>query len=291
MEEIKSFDVYKATNKLNGKYYIGVTTQGIGNRMKNHRYKALSGSQYSFHKAIRDFGLESFTVEVIDSTEDIEEAKQLEKHWIEKLHSNNSEYGYNSDCGGDLMFHTNETKAKISAIHKGKDMSKFYTPILQYSLDGKFICEYKSMTEAQERTGICRAAILRVIRKTVKTKSKKNPYIWVYKTEYPTVPLEIDPTPWNPKPRIVNLSDRFVSTRDSQEKQGKEFGSRVASKPVIQCDKDLNILAEYESIGKAAKESGVSAKTIVDYCNGVYDNRFDDEKFLKRIRFIWRYKQ
>ena len=94
--------------------------------MKKHLYKALSGSQYNFHKALAELGLEQFTVEVIDSTDDIEKAKELEKFWIEKLHSNNSEYGYNSDCGGDIMFHTDEAKAKISAVHKGKDMSKFF---------------------------------------------------------------------------------------------------------------------------------------------------------------------
>ena len=33
MEEIRNFDIYKATNKLNHKYYIGVTTQGVGARM------------------------------------------------------------------------------------------------------------------------------------------------------------------------------------------------------------------------------------------------------------------
>ena len=36
MEEIRNFDIYKATNKLNNKYYIGVTTQGVGARMKKH---------------------------------------------------------------------------------------------------------------------------------------------------------------------------------------------------------------------------------------------------------------
>lgn len=290
-EEIRNFDIYKATNKLNGKYYIGVTTQGIGARMKKHLYKALSGSQYNFHKALADFGLENFTVEVIDSTEDVEEAKNLEKYWIEKLHSNNSEYGYNSDCGGDLMFHTEESKAKISAVHKGKDMSKFYNPVLQYSLSGKFICEYKSMTQAQEKTGVCRAAIIRSINKTIKTQSKSNPYIWVYKKDYPTVPLTIDPTDWQPKARIRTVSKKFLEARDSLNKMGGQFGSLSECKPVVQYDKEGNVIATYHSITEAVKSTGISSTTITTYCNGNNDEKLKDPKFLKRIKYIWRYKQ
>lgn len=287
--EIKNFDIYKATNKFNGKYYIGVTTQGVGARMKKHLYKALSGSQYNFHKALAELGLEGFTVEVIDSTEDIEEAKELEKKWIEFYHSNNSEYGYNSDCGGDIMFHTEESKAKISAIHKGKDMSKFYNPVLQYSLSGKFICEYKSMSSAEEKTGICRAAIVRSINKTIKTQSKANPYIWVYKKDYPNVPLQIDPTEWKPKPRVRTMSKKFF---EEKAKLKTVDGTALsAPKAVVQYDKNYNIIGEYHSIAEAVRQTGISANTITTYCNGRNDDKLKDPKFLKKIKFIWKYKQ
>lgn len=291
MEEVRNFDIYKATNKLNGKYYIGVTTQGVGARMKKHLYKALSGSQYNFHIALANLGLENFTVEVIDSTEDIEEAKRLEKYWIEKLHSNNSEYGYNSDCGGDLMFHTEETKARISAIHKGKDMSKFYNAVLQYSLTGKFICEYKSLTFAEEKTGISRASIIRSIKKAIKTSSKSNPYIWVYKKDYPDVPLQIDPTDWIPKPRVRVPSEKFFEERNKLQKLGSEFGSLSMPKAVLQYDREGNFINEYYSIAEAVRQTGISSNTIVTYCNGKNDEKLKDPKFLRKIKYIWKYKE
>lgn len=291
MEEIRNFDIYKATNRLNNKYYIGVTTQGVGARMKKHLYKALSGSQYNFHKALAELGLEQFTVEVVDSTDDLEKAKELEKFWIEKLHSNNSEYGYNSDCGGDIMFHTDETKAKISAVHKGKDMSKFYNPVLQYSLNGKFICEYKSVTEAEEKSKISKASILRVIRKDIKTYSKVNPYIWVYKKDYPSTPLEIDPTDWKPKTRVRTVSENFLKRKANLKRAGKEFGSRIAPKAVIQYTKDNVFIAEFHSISEAVKQTGICANTITKYCNGSNDEKLKDPKFLKKIKYIWKYKE
>lgn len=287
--EIKNFDIYKATNKFNGKYYIGVTTQGVGARMKKHLYKALSGSQYNFHKALAEFGLEGFSVEVIDSTEDLEEAKQLEKKWIEYYHSNNSEYGYNSDCGGDIMFHTEDTKAKISAVHKGKDMSKFYSALIQYSLSGKFICEYESMASAEKKTGVCRASIIRSLKKAIKTQSKANPYIWVYKKDYPDVPLQIDPTDWKPKPRVRTVSKKFL---EEKAKLKTVDGTALsAPKAVIQYNKDYKVISEYYSIAEAVRQTGISANTITTYCSGKNDNKLKDPKFLKKIKCIWKFKE
>lgn len=286
--ENKNFDIYKVTNKLNGKYYIGVTTQSVGARVKQHLYKALSGSQYNFHIALAELGLENFTIEVIDSTDNLEEAKELEKYWIKKLHSNNSEYGYNSDCGGDIMFHTPESKAKISAIHKGKDMSKFYNSVLQYSLDGKFICEYDSLTNAEKKSGVSRASIIRSIKKQIKTFSKANPYIWVYKKDFPDVPLEIDPTDWTPKPRVRAVSQKFLEERDKCKKGN---GVLNEARAVIQYDKFGNKLNGFNSIGEASRQTGVNRNSIRLYCQGYYDEKLKDSSFLKRINYIWKYKQ
>ena len=290
MEEIRNFDIYKATNKLNNKYYIGVTTQGVGARMKKHLYKALSGSQYNFHKALAELGLEQFTVEVVDSTDDLEKAKELEKFWIEKLHSNNSEYGYNSDCGGDIMFHTDETKAKISAVHKGKDQSSRYKAVLQYDCDGNFIQEFPSLTHASDFTGICRASLIRGLKHVFKGKSKVNPFIWVYKEEYPDIPKKIDKGLFCKDPNYKHpLSENFLIARGKNLfKDGK---TTKIKKAVRQYDLNGNLLNEFESISEASKITNVSNTTIRDYCNGKFDEKLKDPKFLKKIKYIWKYKE
>ena len=78
------------------------------------------------------------------------------------------------------MFHTEETKAKISAIHKGKDQSSRYKAVLQYDCDGNFIQEFPSLTHASDFTGISRASLIRRLKHVFKEKSKAKPLICDY---------------------------------------------------------------------------------------------------------------
>lgn len=62
-------------------------------------------------------------------------------------------------------------------------------------------------------------------------------------------------------------------------------------KSVIQYDLQGNVLEEFDSISEASRITGVSNTTIRDYCNGKFNTRLSDPKFLKRIKYIWKYKQ
>ena len=55
--------IYKITNKLNGKVYIGQTVGSLQARWKAH---LRSRDNAVFHKALRKYGAENFTVEQID---------------------------------------------------------------------------------------------------------------------------------------------------------------------------------------------------------------------------------
>jgi group I intron endonuclease len=53
--------IYKATNKINGKSYVGLTTQTLDTRKYQHLYHATNGlSQGLFSKAILKYGEENF---------------------------------------------------------------------------------------------------------------------------------------------------------------------------------------------------------------------------------------
>jgi group I intron endonuclease len=59
--------IYKITNTLNGKMYIGQTIRSIEERWKRHKNDALNNILNThFARAIRYYGPEVFTVEVID---------------------------------------------------------------------------------------------------------------------------------------------------------------------------------------------------------------------------------
>ena len=89
--------IYKATNKHNGKCYIGQTVFTLSERRSQHLREARSGKGFRFHAAIRKYGEDAFIWEVIDEANDPIVLSQLEGYWIEFYGS--YENGYNSTRG------------------------------------------------------------------------------------------------------------------------------------------------------------------------------------------------
>ena len=56
MQKETTYEVYRLTNSVNNKIYVGATTDGAGARWNRHVQKANAGSDYPFHQAIREFG-------------------------------------------------------------------------------------------------------------------------------------------------------------------------------------------------------------------------------------------
>lgn len=104
--------IYKATNKINGKMYIGQTTRSLDVRMAEHARH----SDLPFDRAIQKYGLENFEVEIIDTANTIEELNQKEIYWI-KYYNTYEGDGYNACLGGENskgFRHREESKAKMS---------------------------------------------------------------------------------------------------------------------------------------------------------------------------------
>ena len=64
--------VYKATNKINNKVYIGITTKTLEHRKSIHKKDSKTKNTY-FYKAIRKHGFDYIKWEVIDTALSIEE--------------------------------------------------------------------------------------------------------------------------------------------------------------------------------------------------------------------------
>ena len=92
--------IYKVTNKVNGKIYIGKTIQSLHDRWSRHVNDAMTNRlDTHFARAIRKYGQENFIAEVIDTADSKEELSEKEKYWIERYQSYSN--GYNETIGGD----------------------------------------------------------------------------------------------------------------------------------------------------------------------------------------------
>lgn len=95
--------IYKLTNQINGKVYIGLTTRSLEERLRQHHYDARHGKDRPLYRAMRKYGEDAFTSEIIDKAETLDELKQKEQYWIQKYNSYAAEgKGYNATLGGDV---------------------------------------------------------------------------------------------------------------------------------------------------------------------------------------------
>jgi group I intron endonuclease len=106
--------VYKATNMVNGHWYVGFTTKGLRHREDQHRYCRSNASL--LRNAINKHGQENIVFEVLaDFADDEELAKLYEREMIEKYRPE-----YNLNYGGDGGTTHPDTRRKISEANKGR---------------------------------------------------------------------------------------------------------------------------------------------------------------------------
>ena len=91
--------VYKLTFP-NGKSYIGITTESLSRRVQRHVNYARAGKPYALSSAIRKYGEDSFSSEVIGNADNREELCMMEMFAIEALRTM-CPHGYNMTGGGD----------------------------------------------------------------------------------------------------------------------------------------------------------------------------------------------
>lgn len=115
------YTVYKHTAP-NGKIYIGITSQTPKERWRN-------GNGYqrcqAFKKAINKYGWENIKHEILFENLTKEAAEEKERSEIIKTRSNEKQFGYNIQSGGNAKGkHSEETRKKISNANKGKIVTK-----------------------------------------------------------------------------------------------------------------------------------------------------------------------
>ena len=123
--------IYKITNLINGKMYIGQTSRSVETRWKEH---LRNKDECPIHVAMQKYGIENFNIETLEECEnDLLDAKEVE--YIQKYQSYNGHIGYNATKGGNsntqhiinwIKTHPEEVKENLDkarqiAIQKFKD--------------------------------------------------------------------------------------------------------------------------------------------------------------------------
>lgn len=114
--------IYKYTNIINNKVYIGQTSWTLAQRAKSN------GSGYKhclkFYSAIKKYSWEAFKPEVLEIVDE-SIADEREKYYIQLYNSTNKNFGYNIDLGGHTeKVRSQETKDKISKSGLGMKNSR-----------------------------------------------------------------------------------------------------------------------------------------------------------------------
>lgn len=168
-------EIYKITNLVNDKCYVGKTKYESVIRWRDH----INGYHPSslIHKAIVKYGVDNFKFEILEHSVSEDKLNDLERYYIELCRSKTPN-GYNLTNGGDGglgLLVSEETRRKQSEIRKGKAWSENRRKAGQYKLvgnnnagkqvamikDGTILATFNSISEASIKTGIYRTNINR----------------------------------------------------------------------------------------------------------------------------------
>ena len=158
-------DIYKITNNINGKIYIG-QAKNTKERFKSHCKSCVTDCLIDY--AINKYGKENFSVEIIESQ--IENYNEREKFWIKELDCKVPK-GYNITDGGDtppIYYGINHPNSAIKSqeildqiIYKLSDTNDSYNSIAL-----EFNCSKKTILNINHGVHYNNPALIYPIRKT-----------------------------------------------------------------------------------------------------------------------------
>lgn len=301
--------IYKITNDINNKVYIGQTIKKLKYRLQEHFHKAEWDCAHQkklthFSQAIITHGKEHFHIELIEEC-DLTVIDERERYWIAYYDSYHS--GYNMTIGG-----------QDQPLNKGK-------PVLQYDLQGNYIQTFESAFQAANSTGLCDETIRQACRQI---RPGAGGYQWRYfSTNFPLqiAPLKNYQSKKKRKVNQFNLRGELINSFDSLqeaaqktninstnigrvcrvkgkakaggfqwrfsedddipqniEKQPKKNIKQSKTKySVIQYDKQHNFIKEWTTIKEAADTLGIRSDLIINVC---------ENKQKTAGNFFWQYK-
>jgi len=233
--------VYLATNKANGKQYVGLTKRSLDARWRQHVNVANQGAKTYFHRAIVKHGVAGFDVQPMVSALSLDYLADLERLMISEIKPE-----YNQTNGGEVTFgrkYNDATKEQIRLKNTGKKRSPEVCKKLSDMVKQRYIDRPELKEAATKQILAARSSVDEEKRKKAAAEAAKN-------------------QPWTAESR-AKLSASCMGRR-----YNSEIIEKIASKnrKIVQCS-DGRI---FSCRAEAAKETGISKESIWRVCNGKY---------------------
>jgi len=136
--------VYQATNLINNKRYICVTSRTLNHAIWSHRTKARAFERRMklkptakmgktpFHRALVRYGEHNFSYSLVESFSSKEDAYSYKERLIKEWNTTNPDFGYNCTTGGlESYSMTPESIERMSIAGTGKTMPESYVKLMK----------------------------------------------------------------------------------------------------------------------------------------------------------------
>lgn len=251
MDEEKTYYVYKHTNLINNKVYIGITSA----KTPQNRWLS-TGSGYKknehFWRAIQKYGWSNFSHEILFENLIHDEACKKEIELVAYYDSTNPDNGYNLTKGGDAHVEfSEETLQKMSASQKKRFENKEDHPMYGRKHSEKSL---KQMGEKHKKENLSEETLQKM---SISQKIK------CADPEY--------------RRKMSECGKKRCANPDIKQK----LKEQAMKRPVLQFDLDGNFIAEYESAAEAGRQTGSRTSGIGHCCN---------HELMSSNNFIWYFK-
>jgi group I intron endonuclease len=240
--------IYKTTNLINGKIYIGQ------DKNNNPNY---FGSGDLIKKSIKKYGKKNFIKDILCVCDTIDELNNKEKYYITEYNTTDKNIGYNITIGGTngTMLnrkHSKEMREKMKISALGKKKSESHCKNIGLSKKGRIISdeEKRRRSKYSPLRGVKKGQLSFEVRKKI-SNSKKG------KTHSKETKEKMSKS-------HMGIKNSFYGKKHSEDYLLKK------RKPIIQLDIEGNILNEWPSITEASTHLKITCSSISYMLNGKY---------------------